>query len=150
MQSPTLMSKLEDAEKRKLRIESELAIQQAAGKTENVDIDELKAVFKQIGEKLKSGALANKKQIVDTYINKIEVFPDKAIVYLNFFPNITIDYSILTNQDDNSEELNKPENTGDKLNNQEKTEGCAATQPSAFHDQQTANPADDFHGEGGI
>jgi len=67
MQSTTLMQKLEDAEKRKLRKESELAIQQAAGKTESVDINELKAVFKQIGEKLQSGTLANKKQIVDTY-----------------------------------------------------------------------------------
>ena len=50
-------------------------------------------------------------------------------------------------RDDNSEELNKSENTGDKLDNQEKTEGCVALQPSAIPNQQTANSVDDFHGE---
>ena len=140
MQSTTLMQKLEDAEKRKLRIESELAIQQAAGKIDSVDIDELKAVFIQIAEELQSGSLTNAKQIINMYVNRIEVFPDKAIVYLNFFPNITIDYSILSKQEDTGEELNK----------HEKNEDCAPTQSSAFTNQLNVDFADDWNGEGEV
>ncbi len=63
------------------------------------------------------------------YVHKIDVFPDKAIVYLNFSPDMVIDY----------EHMNK------KI-----PEGCAATQPSGFASQHSTINADDFYGERGI
>jgi len=53
------------------------------------------------------------------------------------FPNITIDYSILS----------KREETCEEPDHQEKTEDCAPTQSSAIFNQQPCHFADDWNGE---
>ncbi len=128
-QSQTLIEKLEEIEKRKIQLESELAKLQNGMKIDEVQVSDVKAIFKKIAFLLKSGELKNIKQIIEMYVHKIDVFPDKAIVYLNFFPDMVIDY----------EQMNK------KI-----PEGCAATQPSGFAFQHSLKNADDFYGERGI
>lgn len=51
---------------------------------------QIRRLFKIAEEQLKSGTLANRWAIIDQYINKVLVFPDKIEVYLN----LTSDYTI--------------------------------------------------------
>jgi len=93
--------------------------------------DEVRQAFLIIRGQLTSGKLQSLKQIVDAYVQKIEVFPDKIAVSFNFFPDITLDTSA----------INRVENDD---------EGCAVTQPSFDGKLQlfTLKSANDSSGEG--
>ncbi|MDL2248346.1 recombinase family protein [Tyzzerella sp. OttesenSCG-928-J15] len=88
--SMTLVDKLNKLEEEKADIKRTIAKLTHNNKITEITEEDIKTVFERIRELLKSGKLTNIKLIVETYINKIEVFPDKVIVFFNFFPNITI------------------------------------------------------------
>jgi len=100
----------------------------------DVTEDEVRQVFLIIRSLLTSGKLQSIKQVIDTYVQKIEVFPDRVTVIFNFFPDITLDM-------------------GAALTVQNEDEGCLATQPSSgitYQHSITTKSADVFGGEGGI
>lgn len=89
--SLTLLDKLDQLETEKYDIETKISQLKYKTSVTKVTEDELKLVFSKIRTLLKSGKLSNMKFIVETYINRIEVYKEKVIVQFNFFPEITIE-----------------------------------------------------------
>ena len=92
--------------------------------------DDIKSVFVSIRDKLKSGNLQSIKQVIDTYINQIVVFPTEVRVQFNFFPNLSV----------SSDDIEK---------DRPLTEGVADLRGRSISTVHQQN-ADDFGGEGGI
>ena len=133
VQSDALIEKLQSLERSKRELEGKLARLEQENQRTEVTEDEVRRVFLIIREQLTSGKLQSLKQIVDTYIQKIEVFPDKITIMFNFFPDITLDMNVAIRAENDDE-------------------GCADTQPSFDGNLQlfTSKSADDSSGEGGI
>ena len=52
--------------------------------------DKIIKLFNKAEEKLRSGSLASRRMIIDQYIDKIVMYPDKIEVYINFLQNYKI------------------------------------------------------------
>ena len=50
-------------------------------------------MFRKIRKKLANGEIANMRKIVEAYVDKVEVYPDKIKVCFNFIPGITLDFN---------------------------------------------------------
>lgn len=129
--SLTLIGKLSELEAEKIQLESSIAQLNQDNLQGEFTENEIKTVFASIREKLKSGDLRNIKQVIDTYINQIVIYPDEARVQFNFFPNISVKF-------DDEIEKDRPI-----------TEGVADLRGRSISCKNHQN-ADDFGGEGGI
>ena len=89
--SMTLVDKLNKLEEEKADIKRTISNLTYNNKITEISEEDIRIVFEKIRELLKSGKLTNIKLIVETYINKIEVYGEKVVVFFNFFPNITIE-----------------------------------------------------------
>ncbi|MEG0616838.1 MAG: hypothetical protein RR508_04630, partial [Oscillospiraceae bacterium] len=85
----------------------------------------------KIRKQLVIGNLKNVKQVIDTYVDKIIVFPEEVTVKLNFFPDFSLEL------DEKNAEKNCPI-----------TEGVLDLQGQ--FNSSTQQNADDYGGEGGI
>ena len=52
--------------------------------------DKIIKLFNKAEEKLRSGSLASRRMIIDQYIDKIVMYPDKIEIYINFLQNYKI------------------------------------------------------------
>lgn len=88
--SQTLIDKLENCEKEKVQIETKLNSLISENRKDKFTESDIKVVFTKIRKALSSATLVNVKQIIDTYIDRIEIYPDEVIVRFNFFPDFNI------------------------------------------------------------
>lgn len=90
-QSQVLLDKLNSLEKEKIQIESK--IETLFNDTKQIDIteDSMAKVFSKIRDMLSSGNINNIKQVIDTYISKIIVYPEEVVIQFNFFPSISLE-----------------------------------------------------------
>lgn len=88
--SASLKQKLSDLEKQKAGLEKDIAEQTKLLAENRVSEAELKCAFAEIRRSLTDGTLANAKQLVDTYIHDVVVYPDRIVVIFNLFPHIRI------------------------------------------------------------
>lgn len=128
--SPTLIKKLDDLEADRVQVESTLEQLNRDNLCTAFTEDDIKAVFVSIRDKLKSGNLQSIKQVIDTYINQIVVFPTEVRVQFNFFPNLSV----------SSDEIEKDRPLTERVAD------VRGRSVSCIHQQN----ADDFGGEGGI
>ena len=94
----------------------------------------MKQVFAKIRKLLKSGELQNIKQVIDLYVNRIDVYPEKVIVGFNFFPNINLD---ITKEDCEQSSKNDKGDSSNELS-------------PDFQQYPISQNTVDFGGEGGI
>ncbi len=130
--SDALVERLNALENEKMKIECEIGVIMCQTNCTSVTEREVAETFGKIRNLLTAGELKNIRQVIDTYIQKVVVYPEKVIVYFNFFPKITLAF----NEDQKSEEGTK-------------NEACAGTQSSSTgqpFNQSTIKMADDFGG----
>ena len=90
--SDALLNRLNALEADKVQFQSELDTVQRQAKERTVTETEVRDAFAQIRRLLSVGELGDIRRVVDTYIHKILVFPEKVVVYFNFFPRLTLDF----------------------------------------------------------
>ena len=133
MQSDALMDKLTALEKDKKALELELSKLQKENRHTKVTEAEIGNVFAQIREALTAGTLQSVKQVIETYVQKIEVSYEQVRIIFNFFPDITLD-------------------TTAALAEEKDDEDCAVTQPSStvLHQNIPTNRRTDESGSNGF
>ncbi len=88
--SVSLKKKLSDLEKQKAALEKDITALTKLLSENRVTEKELKCAFAEIRSALTDGTLANAKQLVDTYIHDVVVYPNRIVVIFNLFPHIKI------------------------------------------------------------
>lgn len=86
--SAALKNRLSELEKQKAGLEKDISTLVGLLAANRVTEKELKCVFAEIRRALTAGTLANAKQLVDTYIHDVVVYPDRIVVIFNLFPHI--------------------------------------------------------------
>ena len=85
--SKSLMTKLEELEVTRDRLKKEMNdLSDKVGDT-HVDEESLRKSFAAIRAAIKSGHLDNIRKLIDTFVYRIEVFPDRVELKLNFYPD---------------------------------------------------------------
>ena len=90
-QSEVLLDKLKGMEAEKVQLEAKLQTMEQGASSVRVSEDDVRQAFGKIRELMKTGDLRNIKQVIDTYISKIIVYPKNVEIHFNFFPSITLE-----------------------------------------------------------
>ena len=90
-QSQALLDRLHEHERDKILVEANIDKLKRDNKQLGITESQIKEVFAKIREMLKSGNLRTIKQIIDTYVSKVVVYPENVIIHFNFFPSITLE-----------------------------------------------------------
>ena len=85
--SQILIDKLNESEKKKLQIEAKIKSLSSDLIKQEITESDVTLIFQQIKKQLTSGNLKSIKQVIETYVDKIIVYPNEVIVKLNFFPD---------------------------------------------------------------
>lgn len=96
--SRALLSRLNLLEKRLEAVERELVYLKKNEQQSRVSEADLAVAFGEIRSSLKSGTLKTMKQLVDKYVQQVDIYPDKIVVKFNLFPHLRPDEQ--TNSDD--------------------------------------------------
>lgn len=88
--SAALKDKLRELEKSKETLLFALTEVEAALQNAVVSEEKLRALFHSAELQLKHGTLANRRAIVDQYINKVMIYPDRIEVYLNLMSDYVV------------------------------------------------------------
>ena len=133
--SNALLDRLNALEEDKVVLQSELDTVQRQAQERTVTEAEVRDAFAQIRRLLSAGELGDVKRVIDTYIQKIVVWPEKVVVYFNFFPRLTLDF-----------DGGKTTEEGIKKEDRADTRSSDFAQPIKVCTQKLA---DDLGGEGG-
>lgn len=90
-QSEILLDKLKGMEAEKVQLEARLQVMDQGASSVRVSEGDVRQAFGKIRELMKTGDLRNIKQVVDTYISKIIVYPKNVEIHFNFFLSITLE-----------------------------------------------------------
>ena len=90
MNSDSLKKKLKELESQAEKLRYELSEAENEMSTPIYTEEKIAKLFKKAEEKLKSGALASRRMIIDQYIDKIVIYPDKIEIYINFLQDYKI------------------------------------------------------------
>ena len=96
--SRALLSRMNLLEKRLEAVERELGYLKKNEQQSRVSEADLAVAFSEIRSSLKSGTLKTMKQLVDKYVQQVDIYPDKIVVKFNLFPHLRPDEP--TNSDD--------------------------------------------------
>ena len=88
--SAAFKDKLNELEQSKEKLLFELTEAEAALKQENFSEEQISKLFHIAEQQLKNGTLANRRLVIDQYINKIIIYPDKIEVYMNLVRDYTV------------------------------------------------------------
>ena len=88
--SAAFKDKLNELEQAKEKLLFELTETEAALKQENFSEEQVCKLFHIAEQQLKNGTLANRRLVIDQYINKIIIYPDKIEVYMNLMSDYTV------------------------------------------------------------
>ena len=92
--SAAFKDKLNELEQSKEKLLFELTEAEAALKQENFSEEQISKLFHIAEQQLKNGTLANRRLVIDQYINKIIIYPDKIEVYMNLMSDYTVKETI--------------------------------------------------------
>ena len=90
MQSDTLLRKLNEKEIKLKEMDKQIFELEHVNNVTEVTEEQIKDVFRTIKKKLKNGNLEHIKQVIATYVNRIEVFTDVVVIDFNYFPTLRI------------------------------------------------------------
>ncbi len=88
--SAALKEKLSELEARKEKLQFALTEAEAVLKQATVSEERIRALFHSAELQLKNGTLANRRAIVDQYINKVMIYPDRIEVYMNLMNDYVV------------------------------------------------------------
>ncbi len=94
--SSALKNKLSELESDKERLMFAISETEATMQKEIFSEDQICKLFKAAEKQLKNGTLSVRRMVVEQYVNKVLIFPDKIEVYLNLMPNYTIKNTVKT------------------------------------------------------
>lgn len=92
--SAAFKDKLNELEQSKEKLLFELTEAEAALKQENFSEEQISKLFHIAEQQLKNGTLVNRRLVIDQYINKIIIYPDKIEVYMNLMNDYTVKETI--------------------------------------------------------
>jgi DNA-binding PadR family transcriptional regulator len=92
--SPTLFEKLEKLEQQKTEFELMLFEREKIYTVSQVTEEELQEVFRIIRSKIEDGSLQALKQLIEVYVNRIDVTDEQITVRFNFFPKVSVPFAI--------------------------------------------------------
>ena len=92
--SAAFKDKLNELEQSKEKLLFELTEAEAALKQETFSEKQICKLFHIAEQQLKNGTLANRRLVIDQYINKIIIYPDKIEVYMNLMSDYTVKETI--------------------------------------------------------
>lgn len=88
--SKTLGDKLMMMEQERQELETAIYKMELVKPISSVTEKDLERAFKNIRKKLEDGNLENIRQIIEVYVERIEVFPDRAVIQFNYLPKVTL------------------------------------------------------------
>ena len=88
--SAAFKDKLNELEQSKEKLLFELTEAEVALKQENFSGKQICKLFHIAEQQLKNGTLANRRMVIDQYINKVLIYPDKIEVYMNLMSDYTV------------------------------------------------------------
>lgn len=92
--SAAFKDKLNELEQSKEKLLFELTEAEEALKQENFSEEQISKLFHIAEQQLKNGTLANRRLVIDQYINKIIIYSDKIEVYMNLMSDYTVKETI--------------------------------------------------------
>ena len=92
--SAAFKDKLNELEQSKEKLLFELTEAEAALKQEIFSEEQICKLFHIAEQQLKNGTLANRRLVIDQYINKVLIYPDKIEVYMNLMSDYTVKETI--------------------------------------------------------
>ncbi len=92
--SSAFKNKLFELEQTKEKLLFSLNEAEAALKQETFSEDQIRKLFHTAEQQLKNGTLANRRMVIDQYINKVLIYPDKIEVYMNLMSDYTVKETI--------------------------------------------------------
>ena len=92
--SSAFKDKLNELEQSKEKLLFELTEAEAALKQETFSEEQICKLFHIAEQQLKNGTLANRRLVIDQYINKVLIYPDKIEVYMNLMSDYTVKETI--------------------------------------------------------
>ena len=92
--SSALKDKLLELEGTKEKLTFELAETETSMAKVQFSEDEIKRLFQNAKKQLRNGTLANRRAVIDQYVQKILIFPDRIEVYISAFPNYVIQETV--------------------------------------------------------
>ena len=92
--SAAFKDKLNELEQSKEKLLFELTEAEAALKQETFSEEQICKLFHIAEQQLKNGTLANRRLVIDQYINKIIIYPDKIEVYMNLMSDYMVKETI--------------------------------------------------------
>ena len=88
--SSAFKNKLSELEETKEKLLFELSEADAAYKRESFSEKQIRELFYAAEQQLKNGTLTNRRLVIDQYINKVLIYPDKIEVYMNIMNDYTV------------------------------------------------------------
>ena len=92
--SAAFKDKLNELEQSKEKLLFELTEAEAALKQETFSEEQICKLFHIAEQQLKNGTLANRRLVIDQYINKVLIYPDKIEVYMNLMSDYMVKETI--------------------------------------------------------
>jgi len=89
-ESDALKEKLHELEDTKAKLVYELSESEAAVSQAGFREEQVRQLFGQAELQLKNGTLANRRMVVDRFVDKVVMFPDRVEIYLNPIGDMTI------------------------------------------------------------
>ena len=102
--SNALFAKLDKLEDKKQELEAKIYQMQLLKPVKSVSEQDIAKAFEQIRNKLMSGKLENIRQIIEVYVDRIEIYPNLAVVQFNYMPKVTLPRLRPPNKAENKEE----------------------------------------------
>jgi len=90
LKSQALLSKLDDLEKKKASVDAQLVKLREQPHGNAVTVEDVRELFSRIRGLLTAGGLRSINQVIEMYVDKVTVYPDKIEIYFNFFPKLTV------------------------------------------------------------
>ena len=88
--SVAIKDKLRELEESKEKLSFALSEAEAAANQNRFSEAKVQRLFHTAKEQLRTGALANRRAVIDQYVDKVLIHPDRIEVYLNFLSDYTI------------------------------------------------------------
>ena len=80
--SAAIKLKLAELEERKITLSAEVSRLESEISANLYSLEKVRSLFQQAEQQLRNGTLANRRAVIDQYIDKVLVYPEKIEVYL--------------------------------------------------------------------
>ena len=92
--SAAFKDKLNELEQSKEKLLYELGEAEALLSQESFSEEKIRKLFQAAEQQLKNGTLANRRMVIDQYVNKVVVYKEKIEIYLNVFNDYEVKKTI--------------------------------------------------------